>query len=44
MKFESKQKLPNKKVITSAEFDAKEQLTKSALEKLNHRMKELLIY
>jgi len=29
-----KKKLPNKKIITSAKFEAKEQFTKSALENL----------
>ena len=32
MKPEPKKKLPNKKVISSAKFEAKEQFTKSALE------------
>jgi len=31
MKQEPKKKLPNKKVISSAKFEAKEQFTKSAL-------------
>ena len=34
MKSEPKKKLPNKKVIRSAKFEAKEQFTKSALENL----------
>ena len=34
MKPEPKKKLPNKKVISSAKFEAKEQFTKSALENL----------
>ena len=34
MKSEPKKKLPNKKVISSAKFEAKEQFTKSALENL----------
>ena len=34
MKQEPKKKLPNKKVISSAKFEAKEQFTKSALENL----------
>tara|TARA_A100001035_G_C27456261_1_gene352513 strand:+ start:395 stop:556 length:162 start_codon:yes stop_codon:yes gene_type:complete len=35
MKKETQKKLPNKKVISSAKFEAKEQFTKSALENLN---------
>ena len=34
MNSESKKKLPNKKIIRSAKFEAKEQFTKSALENL----------
>ena len=34
MNPEPKKKLPNKKVISSAKFEAKEQFTKSALENL----------
>ncbi len=34
MKSEPKKKLPNKKVIRSAKFEAKEQFTKSALDNL----------
>ena len=34
MKPEPKKKLPNKKVISSAKFEANEQFTKSALENL----------
>ena len=34
MKPEPKKKLPNKKVISSPKFEAKEQFTKSALENL----------
>ena len=34
MKSERNKKLPNKKVISSAKFEAKEQFTKSALENL----------
>ncbi len=34
MKPESRKKLPNKKIIRSAKFEAKEQFTKSALENL----------
>ena len=35
MKQEKGKKLPNKKIIRSAKFEAKEQFTKSALENLN---------
>ena len=34
MKQDQKKKLPNKKIISSAKFEAKEQFTKSALENL----------
>ena len=34
MKREQSKKLPNKKIIRSAKFEAKEQFTKSALENL----------
>jgi hypothetical protein len=34
MKQEQRKKLPNKKIIRSAKFEAKEQFTKSALENL----------
>ena len=34
MKSEPGKKLPNKKIIRSAKFEAKEQFTKSALENL----------
>ena len=34
MKPEPKKNLPNKKVISSAKFEAKQQFTKSALENL----------
>ena len=34
MKEEQRKKLPNKKIIRSAKFEAKEQFTKSALENL----------
>ena len=34
MKQEQNKKLPNKKIIRSAKFEAKEQFTKSALENL----------
>ena len=35
MNQESSKKLPNKKTLQSAKFEAKEQFTKSALENLN---------
>ena len=38
---EKKKKLPNKKIITSAKFEAKEQFTKSALENLKTENKRL---
>ena len=44
MKPDPKKKLPNKKVISSAKFAAKEQFTKSALENLKQKMKDLLIH
>ena len=47
MKPEPKKKLPNKKVISSAKFEAKEQFTKSALENLkteNERLVNCLLY
>ncbi len=34
MKPEKRKKLPNKKILRSAKFEAKEQFTKSALENL----------
>ena len=34
MKEEQRKKLPNKKIIRSAKFEAKEQFTKSALENI----------
>ena len=34
MKSDPRKKLPNKKIIRSAKFEAKEQFTKSALENL----------
>ena len=34
MKQDQRKKLPNKKIIRSAKFEAKEQFTKSALENL----------
>tara|TARA_B100000945_G_C20398983_1_gene606322 strand:+ start:1615 stop:1785 length:171 start_codon:yes stop_codon:yes gene_type:complete len=42
MSSESIRKLPNKKIIKSAKFEAKEQFTQSALENLTHE-KDLLI-
>ena len=40
MKSESSKKLPNKKIIRSAKFEAKEQFTKSALENLKNEKEE----
>ena len=42
MKPEPKKKLPNKKVISSAKFEAKEQFTKSALENLKTQNERLV--
>ena len=42
MNSESKKKLPNKKVISSAKFEAKEQFTKSALENLKTENERLV--
>ena len=42
MKSEPKEKLPNKKVISSAKFEAKEQFTKSALENLKTENERLV--
>ena len=42
MKSESNKKLPNKIVISSAKFEAKEQFTKSALENLKTENKRLV--
>ena len=42
MKPDPKKKLPNKKVITSAKFEAKEQFTKSALENLKTENERLV--
>jgi len=39
---EPKKKLPNKKVIGSAKFEAKEQFTKSALENLKTENERLV--
>ena len=42
MKPEPKKKLPNKKVISSSKFEAKEQFTKSALENLKTENERLV--
>ena len=42
MKSEPKKKLPNKKIIRSANFEAKEQFTKSALENLKTENQRLV--
>ena len=42
MKPEPMKKLPNKKVISSAKFEAKEQFTKSALENLKTENERLV--
>ena len=42
MKPEQKKKLPNKKVTSSAKFEAKEQFTKSALENLKTENERLV--
>ena len=42
MKSEPKKKLPNKKVVSSAKFEAKEQFTKSALENLKTENERLV--
>ena len=42
MNQEPKKKLPNKKVIRSAKFEAKEQFTKSALENLKTEYERLV--
>ena len=42
MKPEPKRKLPNKRVISSAKFEAKEQFTKSALENLKTENERLV--
>ena len=42
MKSEPKKKLPNKKVIRSAKFEAKEQFTKSALDNLKTENERLV--
>tara|TARA_B100000945_G_scaffold310846_1_gene303258 strand:+ start:1052 stop:1219 length:168 start_codon:yes stop_codon:yes gene_type:complete len=42
MKSEPAKKLPNKKIIKSAKFEAKEQFTKSALENLKTEKERLV--
>ena len=42
MKEERKKELPNKKVINSVKFEAKEQFTKSALENLKNENKKII--
>ena len=42
MKSDPKKKLPNKKVISSAKFEAEEQFTKSALENLKTENERLV--
>ena len=42
MNPEPKKKLPNKKVISSAKFEAKEQFTKSALDNLKTEKERLV--
>ena len=42
MNSEPKKKLPNKKIIKSAKFEAKEQFTKSALENLKTEKERLV--
>ena len=42
MKPEPKKKLPNKKIISSAKFEAKEHFTKSALENLKTENERLV--
>ena len=42
MKSEPKKKLPNKNVVSSAKFEAKEQFTKSALENLKTEKERLV--
>ena len=41
MNQNSKKKLPNKKIIRSAKFEAKEQFTKSALENLKNEKERI---
>ena len=42
MKYENQKKFPNKKIIKSAKFEAKEQFTKSALENLKTENERLV--
>ena len=42
MQSEPHKKLPNKKIIKTAKFEAKEQFTKSSLENLNTENKRLI--
>ena len=42
MKEEKRKKLPSKKIIRSAKFEAKEQFTKSALENLKTENERLV--
>ncbi len=42
MQSEPHKKLPNKKIIKTAKFEAKEQFTKSSLENLNTENKHLI--
>ena len=42
MKPEKKKKLPNKKTLSSAKFEAKEQFTKSALDNLKTENERLV--
>ena len=42
MKPEPRKKLPNKKIIRSAKFEAKEQFTKSALENLKSEKERIV--
>ena len=44
MKPEPRKKLPNKKIIRSPKFEAKEQFTKSALENLNNEKERIVNY
>ncbi len=44
MKPEPTKKLPNKKIIRSAKFEAKEQFTKSALENLKSEKERIVNY
>ena len=42
MKSKPRKKLPNKKIIKTAKFEAKEQFTKSSLENLNTENERLI--